>query len=207
MRAPAPAPRRNASVFRGAFCRLRRRSSLITSCGGDISAGSSARPMRAAASWLSVLAAVGCLMLGRLSLGAAVEHGLSDMDAMTDAGAEVAADPCSCADRVGWRSASGRPCTGYRRVDDAQRVWVNRTRCVEDGADFHCRWSCGRCPAAADGCIPETDDDATGAARVHPVMIYIGVPCIGVSFLLAIMKSCCYHMKDKRVRMLLVRLA
>ena len=108
------------------------------------------------------------------------------------------ADPCPCTDTVGWRSAHGSPCTGYRRVDEAQRVWVNRTRCAEDGADVHCRWSCD--PSC--GPVQSSEDCATdinAATEVHPLMLYIGAPCVAISFAAATIRACCYHIKDKRV--------
>jgi hypothetical protein len=122
---------------------------------------------------------------------------------LTLCGAVESADPCPCTDdTVGWRSANGRPCTGYRRVDEAQRVWVNRTRCLEDGADVHCRWSCD--PSC--GPVQSSEDCATdtNATAVHPVMLYIGTPCVAISFVAAITRTCCYHIKDKRVSVVAV---
>ena len=126
-------------------------------------------------------------------LSGAVEYGLSDMND------DLLEDPCApCEDSLGWRSVGGRPCTGYRRVDEAQRVWVNRTRCIEDDAERHCRWSCGLCPVQTTGDCNTAAGDEGGA--VNPVMLYIGTPCIAVSFVLASARTCCYFIKDKRVR-------
>jgi hypothetical protein len=128
------------------------------------------------------------------SAAEAVEYGFSDMD-VEDGGA--AADPCSCSDSSVWRSTTGRACSAYRRTDAQQRVWVNKTRCIEESAVVHCQKSCGFCNDA--GCETDGDGDYT-PGPVNPMFLFIGIPCISVSFSLACLKAYCDRKHDTRVR-------
>ena len=125
-----------------------------------------------------------------------VAFAIEGMGTYDDGDADRDADPCVCKDRAGWTSPAGLSCGSYRRVDADARVWVNATRCREDGATVACKRSCGLCASGCDG----GDDDSTYVKKpLNMMLVFVGAPCVVIACVAAAVKSCWDRRHDSRM--------